>query len=137
MVDNRYQRRFALLPIGGKELPPRIPKDNQMVTKNILTRSVYATVMWDLVSFAQSHARKTCLLILATGPKTPNIIASSACMNLSHVSRALKELSEKGLVECLTPKLTKNKIYQITPTGLEILNKIKLMNNNNDNKKIT
>jgi DNA-binding MarR family transcriptional regulator len=83
--------------------------------------------MWDLVSFAQSHARKVCLLALATGPKIPTAIASAAGMNLSHISRALRELSEKGLVKCLTPNLTKNKIYQITPSGLEISEKLKIL----------
>jgi predicted transcriptional regulator len=81
-----------------------------------------------MVSFAKSRARKACLLSLETGPKTPSAMASSAGMNLSHISRALRELCEKSLVECLTPKRTKNKIYRITPTGLEVVKKLKMLN---------
>ena len=80
--------------------------------------------MWDSVSFAKAHARKACLNALSTGPKTPSDIASTAGMNLSHVSRALRELAEKRLVECLTPNMTKNKIYQITNEGKEVLQKL-------------
>jgi predicted transcriptional regulator len=57
----------------------------------------------------------------------PSAIASSAGMNLSHVSRALRELEEKSLVECLTPKMTKNKIYGITPSGLSVIEKMKML----------
>lgn len=90
----------------------------------------YCVFMWDIVSFAQGHARKECLFALKTGPKTPSIIASSAGMNLSHISRALRELSEKNLVECLTPKMTKNKIYQITSQGIKTVEKLRLLDNN-------
>jgi predicted transcriptional regulator len=99
-----------------------------MVTINIKKIPQYARSMWNMVSFAQSRARKACLLALEAGPKNPSAIASSAGMNLSHVSRALRELSEKNLVECLTPKLTKNKIYKITSTGLEVVEKLKMLN---------
>lgn len=105
----------------------RLHLDNQMVTKNINALLHYSSNMWDLASYAQSRARKTCLVALATGPKTPNAIAISAGINLSHISRALRELSGKGLVECLTPKLTKNKIYQITHQGSEVVEKLRKM----------
>jgi DNA-binding MarR family transcriptional regulator len=101
-----------------------------MVTTNIKLLLHISWIMWDLASFALSHARKICLLALATGPKVPSAIASAAGMNLSHISRALRELSEKGLVKCLTPNLTKNKIYQITPTGLEVVEKLKMLDDN-------
>ena len=77
--------------------------------------------MWNLVSFAQSHLRKRCLELLASGPKTPASIAKSSKEHLSHVSRALKELADKGLVECLTPKMRKNRIYRITEKGKGVL----------------
>lgn len=105
----------------------RLHLDNQMVTTNILRKVYYARSMWNLVSFAQSRTRKICLLALSQGPKTPSAISASTGKNLSHISRALRELTEKGLVECLTPTMTKNKIYQITPEGCDVVEKLKII----------
>jgi len=83
--------------------------------------------MWELVSFAKAHLRRTCLESLTKGPKTPAAIAKASKEDLPHISRALRELADKGLVECLTPSASKNRIYQITPTGQEILSKLQEM----------
>ena len=77
--------------------------------------------MWELVSFAKAGVRKRCLSSLERGPSTPSGIAEKTQVHLSHVSRSLKELSDKGLVECLTPKSTKNRIYRITDKGRRVL----------------
>ena len=83
--------------------------------------------MWELVSFAQAQLRRICLESLTKGPKTPAAIAKLSKEDLPHVSRALRELTEKGLVECLTPNAAKNRIYGITPKGKEIVKKLKEM----------
>jgi DNA-binding PadR family transcriptional regulator len=83
--------------------------------------------MWELVSFARGQVRRICLEALASGPKTPTSIAKSSKEHLPHISRALKELAEKGLVECLTPDLPKNRIYRITDRGKEVLEKLREM----------
>jgi DNA-binding PadR family transcriptional regulator len=83
--------------------------------------------MWELVSFASGHVRRLCLDSLASGPKTPGSIAKMSKEHLPHVSRALRELSEKGLVECLTPNRPKNRIYKITDEGNEVLEELKKM----------
>ena len=80
--------------------------------------------MWELVSFAKSKTRKSCLEALESGPKTPSFIVKSSDEHLSHISRALSELEKKELVECLTPDLNKNRIYQITLKGKEVLKKL-------------
>ena len=36
-----------------------------------------------------------------------------------------EELVEKGLVECLTPRSSKNRIYKITERGKEVIKKVK------------
>ncbi len=58
---------------------------------------------------------------LEKGPRTPSSIAASSGEYLSHVSRALKELTEHGLAECMTPSQSKNRIYRITSEGRDIL----------------
>lgn len=80
--------------------------------------------MWELLSFMQSRVRKTTLVSLASGPKTPSIIAGSTGEHLSHISRALRELSDKGLAECMTPEQSKNRIYRITKKGQEIITEL-------------
>lgn len=84
--------------------------------------------MWELISYAHSQTRRLCLESLAAGPKTPGTIAKSSERHLSHISRAIRELVEKGLVECMTPNLPKNRIYKITDKGMEVLKKLKEMN---------
>lgn len=80
--------------------------------------------MWELVSFAKGNVRRLCLESLASGPKMPNAIAKASEVHISHVSRALRELTKKGLVECLTPATPKNRIYGITSRGKELLKRL-------------
>lgn len=77
--------------------------------------------MWELLSFIKGRTRSLCLKELATGPKTPGMIAKSSQVHLSHISRALRELSEKGVAECVTPDTTKNRFYRITNLGTKLL----------------
>ena len=77
--------------------------------------------MWELVSFAQGRVRRLCLEALASGPKTPSGISSASGIHLSHISRSLRELAARGLVECVTPKAIKNRIYRITEKGRKTL----------------
>jgi predicted transcriptional regulator len=81
--------------------------------------------VWELVSFAQSRVRRLCLDALAGGPKTPSGISSASGVHLSHISRSLRELAAKGLVECVTPKAVKNRIYRITDKGRKTLKGLK------------
>lgn len=80
--------------------------------------------MWELLSFIQGRTRCLCLKKLATGPKTPGMIAKSSQVHLSHISRALRELSEKEIAECVTPDTTKNRFYRITNLGKKLLQEL-------------
>ncbi len=81
--------------------------------------------MWEILSFAKGRTRRKCLEALSSGPKMPENIAKSSDEHLSHISRALRELADKELVECLTPKANKNRIYRITKKGNEVLKGLK------------
>jgi len=96
-----------------------------MVIINIIRHIYLNDDMWELVSFIHGQTRKICLELLSSGPKTPTTIVKTSGKHLSHISRALRELEKKGLVECLTPDLPKNRIYRITSKGKEILEKMK------------
>lgn len=80
--------------------------------------------MWELLSFMQGRVRRLSLEALEKGPRTPSSISKTSGENLSHISRALSELTEKGLAECMTPGQSKNRIYQITENGKQVLREL-------------
>lgn len=71
----------------------------------------------------RSSPRKAILNKLNEGVSTPSLISSSLNVNKTHVSRALKELQQKELVECLTQS-RKGRMYGITEKGSSIINEV-------------
>lgn len=51
-------------------------------------------------------------------------IAHETNRSTQNISRALKELEDKGLIECLTPEKTTWKKFILTDMGKEILKKL-------------
>ncbi len=84
-------------------------------------------VKWELVSFVNRSQQRKKILSALEKPITPSQLSKETGLYLTHVSRALKELTEKGLAECLTPKERVEKYYRITALGKNVLNKIKEM----------
>jgi DNA-binding MarR family transcriptional regulator len=78
---------------------------------------------WDDVSFVISSTYRDAVLTrLAASPTTPSQIAADRQMDISHASRALGELRERGLVELLVPEeRKKSRIYGLTDRGSDIL----------------
>jgi len=68
-----------------------------------------------------SEYRKKVMLSLQDKPLTPSIISEKTKIYPSHVSNTLNELVEKKLVVCLTPKLKKGRLYELTINGKNIL----------------
>lgn len=80
---------------------------------------------WEDAGFVlASKYRKKIIELLALNPKTPSDMVKESGIRFSHVSRALNELKNKGLVECLTPNRLKGKIYGLTIKGHEVYRKI-------------
>lgn len=71
-----------------------------------------------------SNYRKKVLLALQEKPMTPIGVSKKTSIYPSHISTALKELNEKMLVVCLTPKLRKGRLYDLTKEGRKILKEI-------------
>jgi len=81
---------------------------------------------WHLIGRVHaSKYRKKILEELNKNVKTPTVLEKETNIKISHVSRALKELSDLRLVKCLTPDLKKGKMYHITKLGKEVLESIK------------
>ncbi len=77
---------------------------------------------WESYSFViGSKYRRKALLYLSGKPKTPTQISDGLDHPLSHVSRALREMVERKIVICLTPRRNKNRIYSVTDKGAEII----------------
>lgn len=85
---------------------------------------------WDEVSYViSSRYRVETMKRLAVGPTTPSQIASDASVSLSHVSRALKELSSQSLVTLkVSEDRTKGRVYGLTEAGETIWNTIEAEN---------
>lgn len=81
-------------------------------------------VKWELVSFINRSQQRRKILLALRKPATPSKLSKETGMYLTHVSRALRELTEKGLVDCLTPKERVEKYYRISNLGRAVLNKI-------------
>ena len=68
-----------------------------------------------------SEYRKKVILALKDKPLTPATISNKTKLYPSHVSLTLLELTKKNLVSCLTPKLRKGKLYDLTKNGHGLL----------------
>lgn len=80
---------------------------------------------WETVSYVfSSELRFKVLIELRKSQQTPSQLARGLSQPISHVSKALSELSDKELVECLTPTRKKGRFYEITKDGEEVLDEI-------------
>src|SRR5438128_12114655 len=79
--------------------------------------------VWSDFSFVVSSGyREKVLSSLAPKPKVPRQLAEETDLRIVHVSRALRELSDRGLVECLTPEVkARGRLYGLTPDGAALL----------------
>ena len=80
--------------------------------------------MYDLVSFAgRGKIRKKVLKALLK-TNSPTELARQLDIERSTISRAILELTDKGLVECLTPDERMGRYYRITETGKKVVDVI-------------
>ena len=81
---------------------------------------------WDAVSYViSSRYRVAALDRLQTGPATPSLIADDTDLSIAHVSRALQELQEEGLVTLLVSEdRRKGRVYGITDDGQAVIETI-------------
>jgi hypothetical protein len=82
--------------------------------------------LWSDFSFVVSSGyRERVLSALAERPKLPVQLAKETRVRIVHVSRALRELSNRRLVACLTPELkARGRLYGLTAEGSHLLTQI-------------
>lgn len=79
---------------------------------------------WELYSFVKRSTQRTKVLKALDGPTMPKEIAKDTDLHQSHVSRALNEMQDEGLVELLNPEDKHGRLYRRTDDGQHILDKI-------------
>jgi len=67
-----------------------------------------------------SEYRKVIIKLLLEKPLTPKLMAQRSNKPQSHISRAVKELENKGIVKCVNPDVKKGRIYRLTDIGVKI-----------------
>jgi len=74
---------------------------------------------WDAIGFViSSKYRLAVLHVLQDGPATTTEIANAKSLSPSHVSRALRRLRKRSIVELVVPEeQRKNRQYDLTPKG--------------------
>ena len=79
----------------------------------------------ELISFiARAKRRKEVLKLLSEGEKSQVEIINKTKMYKAHVSRTLREIIDKDLVECKNPNDREYKFYKISNKGRKILRDI-------------
>lgn len=88
------------------------------------------TEEWDEIGFViSSRYRVAVLRRLADGPATPSQLASDSGLAIAHVSRALRGLRERDLVELLVSEdRKKGRVYGVTERGEDIWEQIQSKN---------
>lgn len=79
--------------------------------------------VWDDFSYvASSSYRERVLNSLASKPKFPSQLGEETRLRTVHVSRALREMRKRGLVECLNPEVkARGRLYALTSDGATVL----------------
>jgi DNA-binding MarR family transcriptional regulator len=80
---------------------------------------------WENYGFViASKIRRSIIVSLKKRPMMPSELADELGIDKSQITRVLKELQNKGLIYCLTPKHRKGRIYSLTENGTKIIKKL-------------
>ena len=81
---------------------------------------------WHTLGKVRNSTYRERTLLALDGKKTPaELHQQLAKISRQHLSRSLRELAKLHLVECLTPKTPRYRLYQRTTKGNQIARAIK------------
>ena len=75
---------------------------------------------WQAYSFVVRSKQRERVILALGKPKTPTQLGSELDINVSHISRTLREFMKQKLVECVTPKEKVGRLYKLTRDGEKI-----------------
>lgn len=79
---------------------------------------------WEDVGFVIHSKTRKAVLTALVRERTPTILARELHTSLPNISRALRELQAKGLVECMTPRTRVGKIFAASAKGRKVLGRV-------------
>jgi ArsR family transcriptional regulator, cadmium/lead-responsive transcriptional repressor len=79
---------------------------------------------YDALSFVLSGRLRQEMVKALKEPKTPAQLTKELQTQDSSISRTLRELEEKKIIECLFPERKKGRIYRLTEKGKQISGKL-------------
>ncbi len=82
---------------------------------------------WDDVSFVIAGKTRKAVIMKMSSHGNPTFLANALKIHVANASRALIELENEDLVDCITPNKRVGKIYALTEKGKEVVDKIKEM----------
>lgn len=71
----------------------------------------------ELAGFILRSEYRKKVFIMLDKPIMPSKIAKELDIRLTHITRELRFLKERGLTECLNPKEKTGRLYQLTKKG--------------------
>ena len=71
-----------------------------------------------------SSYRKKAVKSLNDDMKIPTQLAADTGIRRIHISKVLRELKEKGVVECINEEAKRGRLYRLTKVGEDIADKI-------------
>ncbi len=87
------------------------------------------SVDWDSIGYViSSKYRIAVLRNLSSGPATPTNIADESGLGITHISRALRRLEDRDIIELIVPEeQQKGRLYALTEKGEAIWEEIMTM----------
>lgn len=82
---------------------------------------------WSKLSYVEmSKNRKQILTVLTESekPLTPTELSEKLGIAFNSASRALRQLNEKNLVECINPDAPRYRRYKVTEDGVEVADEL-------------
>ena len=83
---------------------------------------------WKKYSFVIRSKIRQDIVKALQSEKTPSDLKKELKKEDSNISRALRELQNEGIINCLTPKEKKGKIYTLSKSGHDVYEKLKIDN---------
>jgi DNA-binding MarR family transcriptional regulator len=75
---------------------------------------------WELYAWVMRGRQRRRVLAALSKPRLPSELKREAGMSLTNLSKTLRSLEDKGMVECLTPGNKTGRLYGLTEKGQAI-----------------
>lgn len=85
-------------------------------------------VNYNDVSYIDRAINRKKVLKVLLEPRTPTQVSKELKLNIGFITNIFIQLKNRNLIECLSPKEKRHRLYKITTKGTQILNEIEKLN---------